>query len=245
MGDRLTIRDKQIEEQFINVPLSVDTMTFYTVRTCILQRVTEAVELFHGIVLDIGCGFKPYEKLILRNENVENYIGVDLAEAGIYADAGPDLTWDGRRIPLDDEAVDCILAPEFLEHHSEPDAVLREMHRVLRPDGIFFATVPFLWNLHELPHDEYRYTPFSLERHLRNAGFTNIRVKAMGGWNLALAQMLGLWLGFSSMGPIRRRILRLAIFPFYAWLVRNDRSPDVFDGHENSMFCGLSVTASK
>ena len=245
MENRVTVREKQIDEQFINVPLSIETMPFYTVRTSILRRVTETVELFHGTVLDVGCGHKPYEKLILGNEKVEKYIGIDLADAGIYAGAGPDLTWDGRKIPLEDRSIDCAIATEFLEHHSEPDVFLVELRRVLRGGGIVFATVPFLWNLHEIPHDEYRYTPYSLERHFRNAGFRNIEIKAMGGWNLSLAQMIGLWLGFSPMGRVKRRILRTALFPFYAWLIKSDTPPSEFDGRENSMFCGLSVTALK
>jgi SAM-dependent methyltransferase len=245
MGDRLTIREKLIDEHFINVPMSIETMPFYTVRRMILERMKEAVKGFHGTVLDIGCGFKPYQALILQNEKVEKYIGLDLANAGMYAESEPDLTWNGREIPLGDGSVDCVVATEFLEHHSEPDAVLAELIRVLKPNGILFATVPFLWNLHEIPHDEYRYTPYSLERHLRKAGFRNIEIKAMGGWNLSMAQMLGLWLSFSRMGKIRRRIMKTIFFPFYAWLIKTDTPPGEFDGLENSMFCGLSVTAIK
>ena len=36
---------------------------------------------------------------------------------------------------------------------------------------------------------------------MRNSGFTNIVIRATGGWHLALAQMLGLWL---KRSPINR-----------------------------------------
>jgi hypothetical protein len=97
--------------------------------------------------------------------------------------------------------------------------------------------------LHEIPHDEYRYTPYSLERLLRNAGFRDVRIKPLGGWNMALAQMIGLWLGFSPMNRLVRSVLKVLFFPFYLYLVKTDRRFEDFDGFERSMFNGLSVTA--
>jgi len=80
-----------------------------------------------------------------------------------------------------------------MEHCKEPEIVLKEIYRVLKPESIFILKVPFLRNLHEVPNDEYRYTPYSLERHLKNSGFSNIEVKATGGRHVSMAQMLGLW----------------------------------------------------
>jgi len=85
------------------------------------------------------------------------------------------------------------IATEVFEHCPDPEIVMKEIWRVLKLGGILFFTVPFLWNLHETPYDEYRYTPFALKRHLTQSGFTEIEIKAMGGWDAALAQMLGLW----------------------------------------------------
>lgn len=241
---KMTI-EKQIEDGFLNVPPGIGSMPFYTVRTSILSAVTEASRSFHGVVLDVGCGLMPYRKLIESNPNVTRYIGMDLEKSEIYGSVKPDKNWDGSKIPLGDESIDCVMATEFLEHHAEPEKVLTEMMRVMRPHGILFATVPFIWNLHEIPHDEYRYTPYSLRRHIENAGFADVEIKALGGWNMSLAQMIGLWLSFSKMGSRRRAILKGALFPFYAWLIKTDEKPTEFDGLENSMFTGLSVTAKK
>jgi SAM-dependent methyltransferase len=236
---------KQIDNGFLNVPLTAGSMPFYTARTSILKSVTAASASFSGTVLDVGCGVMPYRKLIESNPKVSKYIGMDLADSSLYAQVEPDLKWNGSEIPLGEESVDCVVATEFLEHYAEPEKALREILRVMRPGGLFFGTVPFIWNLHEIPHDEYRYTPYSLERHLANAGFRDISITALGGWNLSLAQMLGLWLSFSHMGNRRRAVLKRVFFPFYLWLIRTDKLPATFDGMENSMFTGLSVTAAK
>lgn len=223
-------------------------MLFYSPRTAILESVTVESKSFYGTVLDVGCGFMPYKKIIEANPEVKKYIGMDFepTAAGIYnVRVEPDLKWDGREIPLEDESIDCVMATEFLEHYAQPENVLREIRRVLKPNGKIFATVPFVWNLHEIPHDEYRYTPYSIERHFESAGFREINVKALGGWNLSLAQMLGLWVTFAKMHSVTRALMRKLLFPFYALLVKTDRKPTEFDGWQNSMFTGLSITARK
>lgn len=237
--------EQQIEDEFLSVRLRPRTMLYYSVRTAILESISEESKLFYGTVLDVGCGFMPYKKLIESNPKVEKYIGMDLQQPTYYQNIVPDLTWNGREIPLENESVDCAMATEFLEHYAEPDAALKEIYRVTRAGGRVFATVPFVWNLHEIPYDEYRYTPFSIERHFQNAGFREIKIEALGGWNLSFAQMIGLWVTFSKMRGITRKVLKNLLFPFYVLLVKTDRKPDAFDGFENSMFTGLSITARK
>jgi SAM-dependent methyltransferase len=237
--------EKQIEEEFLSVALRPRTMLFYTARTAILESVKEESRLFYGTVLDVGCGFMPYKKLIEANPKVAKYIGMDLEQPAYYGQIVPDLKWNGREIPLDDENVDCVMATEFLEHYAEPEIALREIRRVLKPNGRLFATVPFVWNLHEIPFDEYRYTPYSIERHFKNAGFQEIKIKALGGWNLSFAQMIGMWVTFSKMRSVTRAVLKKMLFPFYALLIKTDQKPFEFDGWSNSMFTGLSITARK
>ena len=218
-------------------------MPFYSAKMAILESVRTAVTEFHGTVLDVGCGVMPYRPLIEGVPAVEKYIGMDLCASELYGHVEPDITWDGQIIPLEDETVDCVIATEFLEHHSEPERILAEIRRVMKSGGRFFATVPFVWNLHEIPSDEFRYTPYSLRRLLDRAGFTDVEVRALGGWNMSLAQMIGLWVTFSKMHRVVRKLVSIVLFPVFWVLVKTDVKPVEFDGHENSMFTGLSVTA--
>lgn len=235
----------QINSEFLSVTLRPRNMLIYTARTAILESVKEETRSFFGNVLDIGCGFMPYKEIVVSNPTVEKYLGMDLEGSAIYSATEPDLKWNGETIPLPAESVDCVMATEFLEHYSEPEKILGEIWRVMKPGGKFFATVPFIWNLHELPHDEYRYTPYSLEKHLTRVGLTNIEIKALGGWNKSLAQMIGLWTEFSRMPGFVRPVIKAVLFPVFALLIKTDRKPAAFDGFENSMFPGLSVTANK
>jgi hypothetical protein len=114
----------------------------------------------------------------------------------------------------------------------------------LKPEGIFFFTVPFLWNLHEVPHDEYRYAPFSLERHLRNSGFKEIEIKATGGWHASMAQMLGLWVRRSPMSNTKRKWLSILLKPIIYFLIKMDKTGQV-TFKDGQMISGLSGVAIK
>lgn len=240
-----TDAEKQIKKGFLEVPLRPGTVGIYTVRTSILNSVKEETSFFEGIALDIGCGLMPYRKIVEVNPNVTKYIGMDLAAPAYHERAEPDMIWDGEKIPLENETVDCAMATEFLEHYPDTEKILTEIRRVIKPGGRFFATVPFIWNLHEIPYDEYRFTPYSIERHFKNAGFRDIEVKALGGWNASLAQMIGLWLTCSGKSRKARLILTGLLFPVYALLTYTDKKPKQFDNDANSMVSGLSITARK
>jgi ubiquinone/menaquinone biosynthesis C-methylase UbiE len=71
-------------------------------------------------------------------------------------------------MPFEDSCFYSAMVIEVMEHCTEPENVLKEIYSFLKPGSIFFLTVPFLCNLHEVPHDEYGYIAFSLERNLKN-----------------------------------------------------------------------------
>ena len=236
---RLTINSKHHE--FLNPQCVATTIDTYIARRSILEALRSQLVNFRGTVLDIGCGRMPYKTLVLSApSHAEKYIGLDLKD-NIYGK--PDLEWDGSIIPLEDSSIDCAMATEVLEHCSDAEMLMRECLRVLKPGGLMFLTVPFLWPLHDVPHDEYRYTPFALERHLRTAGFERIKATALGGWDRSLAQMIGLWIVRRPMSRFKRAVFSTLAVPFVAYLASHDRIPAKFD--ESSMITGLSATAVK
>lgn len=234
-----------MSDTFINIAFTDKNLHNYYIRTSIFNSLKKNLPHFQGKLLDIGCGKMPYRDYILKSSKVINYVGLDIEDAIIYDEnIQPDFTWDGITMPFDDHSFDCAFGTEVLEHCAEPEIVLKEVHRVLKPGGVFFCTVPFLWNLHEVPFDAYRYTPFSLERHIKNSGFINIDINATGGWHAAMAQMLGLWVKRSPMSKSKRKWLTKLVKPIIRYLIKNDRNYDV-TFKNGQMITGLYALANK
>lgn len=234
-----------MDKDFINIPFTTENLDRFHIRTSIFNSLKENLISFNGDLLDIGCGKMPYKNYILENSKVNHYVGLDIENALEYdATIKADYMWDGKKMPFEDNSFECAFGTEVLEHCPEPEVVLKEVYRVLKPDGVFYFTVPFLWNLHEVPHDEYRYTPFSLERHLCNSGFKDIEIKAIGGWHASMAQMLGLWVRRSPMSSRKRNLLSLILKPLIMFLIELDK-PEQVVFKEGQMITGLYGIAKK
>lgn len=230
---------------FTDISLSVDTLDRYYIRTSIFKALKETLPQFKGRLLDIGCGKMPYREYILEHSKIKNYTGLDIENAIDYdSNVQADFTWDGIQMPFKNNSFESAFGTEVLEHCPAPEIVLKEVYRVLDQDGVFFFTVPFLWNLHEVPHDEYRYTPFSLGRHLENSGFRDIEIKATGGWHASMAQMLGLWVRRSPINSTKRKWLSIFLKPIIKRLISKDFKSTI-DFTEGLMITGLYGTAKK
>ncbi len=226
------------------IKLRPSTLGLFWLRTSVFTSVRRWEPLLGGVLVDIGCGRMPYRDHIMAHSKVHKYIGLDFPDGAYAVAREPDLTWDGTTMPLDDASVNCALATEVLEHCPDPDAMLSEVCRVLKPGGVFVFTVPFLWPLHDEPYDFFRYTPYALERLLSKAGFIDIELQPLGGWDASLAQMLGLWVRRRPMAGWKRLMLSLLVLPVVKTLVWKDQNQTTHF-REGLMFTGLSGTARK
>ncbi|PIF31374.1 ubiquinone/menaquinone biosynthesis C-methylase UbiE [Flavobacterium sp. 9] len=231
-----------MSNSFTNIKLSKDNLESYIVRSEILKAVSNVFPIFEGEVLDSGCGSMPYKEIILSNQKVKNYVGLDIESSLDYEGVRPDFFWDGKVMPFEDASFDVVFSTEVLEHVPNPDQYLTEVKRVLKPGGMFFFTVPFLMSLHEVPHDYYRYTPFALEMIFKRVGFTSIKINPMGGYNAALAQMLGLWVNMYLWGR-KKKLMRFIAKPIINFLYKKDKAASNFN--KSTMIVGLSGTIIK
>lgn len=193
---------------------------------------------FKGNFLDIGCGRMPYKTIIEQSKKLEKYIGLDIINPTYQSEIKPDLFWDGEHIPMENSTIDSAMLIEVLEHVPSPQTVLQEIRRVMNKDGVLLITVPFLWPLHDVPHDEYRYTPFSLERLLNQSDFEVLEMEALGGWNASLGTMLSLYVK-RYLGGRKQRIALFFLKPIIKWLFKRDKKNDHSTFRESSMITGL------
>jgi SAM-dependent methyltransferase len=230
---------------FLNPSPKFSNSHLYLVRSSILRSLVLNLESLKGRLLDVGCGQSPYKPLLLSpNGFASEYIGLDL-EANPVHKNNPDLLWDGNSIPLTDNYVDSVLLTEVLEHAPEPVLLLKEVSRVLKSGGRLFGTVPFLYPLHEVPWDFYRFTPFAIERFSKESGFNIIKIEALGGWDASLAQMIGLWACQSKLNRIERLFFSIILSPFYRFLLRREKSSMPVDFLSSPMITGLSFILEK
>jgi SAM-dependent methyltransferase len=87
---------------------------------------------------------------------------VQVIGTDIYHSPHTTLIADGHRLPFADQSVDGVWIQAVLEHVLDPQQVVAEIHRVLRPDGLVFADTPFMQQVHEGAYD---FTRFSLSGH--------------------------------------------------------------------------------
>jgi SAM-dependent methyltransferase len=115
----------------------------------------ERVELFRRYVggpgrrvLDLGCRYGALTSIYATGNQV---VGLDVDREALQqaATLGIETQWADveEGLPFEDETFDVVVAGELLEHLREPDALIRESHRVLRPGGTFIGSVPNAYRL--------------------------------------------------------------------------------------------------
>ena len=192
----------------------------------LLTRVLESHPPDRYRVLDLGCG----------SRHIPGTIRSD-----IFVNA-PGIRADAARLPFRSQSLDCVLATALLEHVPNPRHVVREVYRVLRPDGVFYVEVPFLEGFHADPDDYQRYTFRGLEVLLRR--FEILDREVCVGPNSALTWILreypGAW--FSN------RYAALAAKFVAAWVTSPIRHLDRLMARRPGAFriaAGLSVLARR
>ena len=94
-------------------------------------------------VLDLGCRSGALTKHFLEGNSV---VGLDIDAAALEKAAAlgiePVQANVEEPLPFEDGSFDAVVAGELLEHLQFPDALVAEIHRVLRSGGVLVGSVP-------------------------------------------------------------------------------------------------------
>ncbi|OGZ33174.1 MAG: hypothetical protein A2V69_01440 [Candidatus Portnoybacteria bacterium RBG_13_40_8] len=167
----------------------------------------------NGLTLDIGCGNSPYA------DYFPNRIGLDTAKREKV-----DIVASVYKLPFPDEKFDNILCTEVLEHLHSPREAIEEMARVLKKGGILILSTRFLFPLHDIPDDYYRFTKYGLRYLFRNWEILELKEEAK---TLETIAVLTQRIGYQCRGPILKP-LKLLIFgiakiiPLFSFLIKKE-----------------------
>ncbi len=139
-------------------------------------------------VLDAGCG-TGYGMQILKDGGAERVVGVDISEAAVArasaltAHEGLDARQgDLRALPFPDDEFDLVVCFETIEHVDNQTQAIREIRRVLRPEGILVISSPNR-NVYPPgnPHHTHEYVPEEFEEALARE-FSHVLLCRQSPW---------------------------------------------------------------
>jgi SAM-dependent methyltransferase len=105
-------------------------------------------------LLDLGCGDGSFTERVARKLQAGNVLGVELYEEAAQQAEGRGI--EVRRadlaaqLPFDDGSVDVVHSNQVIEHLPGTDHFMREIRRVLKPDGFAVVSTNNLSSLHNI-----------------------------------------------------------------------------------------------
>ena len=178
-----------------------------------------------GQLLDVGCGRRPYEKSFFAGAT--QYVGCDY----LSDRSNPDVVCSALDLTFGDNEFDTVASTEVLEHVPDPLRGLREMRRVLKPDGMLILSVPQYWTRHEVPHDYFRFPYDGLLHLLQASGFELQRLFNRGRSYAYLGQVI------QHIHPVK--------FKWVCWLINRFFLECDRRLHRDDLTLGWTVVARK
>jgi len=158
------------------------------------------------IILDVGGHEKPYQSIFAPITSMHVSLDLESRKADVYG--------VGEFLPFRDNAVDVVICTQVLEHVHWPLDIVTEIHRVLRPGGVAFVSVPSIFPTHGGPYDNWRFMPGGLRYLLRD--FSEVTINPEGGSIASSLRTLNMYLWVFTgrkWGRHFRPILEKLIYP--------------------------------
>ncbi|WP_431305212.1 methyltransferase domain-containing protein [Sediminicoccus sp. BL-A-41-H5] len=143
--------------------------------------------------LDLGAGDGSSFDLVRARHPDAEWVGLDIADSDeVRARTRTDcrfVTYDGVTIPFEDGRFDVVYSRQVFEHVRHPEALMREIHRVLKPGGRFIGSVSQLEPFHS--NSYWNFTWFGFATIATEAGLALVEMRpGMDGVTLTLRNLL-------------------------------------------------------
>ncbi len=171
------ILDKQsYVDKLIKNGWSYDEVSkMYLLRNNINNILNSYIHKFaNGVLLEVGSGGGYLKDRF--NGTIKNWITSDYDVR-----AKVDIRCDGQNLPFRDNLFDTIICIDVIEHVPNPQQMIKELVRVLKPGGILILSTPFFFYMHESPNDYTRFSKFGLINLIENNKMSVIDLKPTGG----------------------------------------------------------------
>jgi SAM-dependent methyltransferase len=119
------------------------------------------------------------------------------------------------------EKFDLILAEQVFEHVASPRTAARNVFEMLRPNGYFLITTPFLIRYHEAPIDCSRWTELGLRNLLTESGFEPARIRTNSWGNRAC--VISNFTKWTRYRPLLHSLKNEREFPVSVWAIAQRR----------------------
>jgi SAM-dependent methyltransferase len=173
-----------------------DRHWWYRGRRTVIDRVLDGLGLpAPARILDAGCGSGRNMVELSRRGAVT---GVELSDTSIALarerGCGEVVQGSVLEMPFADGSFDLAVCLDVVEHLADDIGALRELRRVVAPDGALMVTVPayqWLWSGHDvINHHHRRYTRRSLQLAAAHAGWRQVRTTYFNSLLLPVAIVL-------------------------------------------------------
>jgi SAM-dependent methyltransferase len=118
--------------------------------------------------------------------------------------------------PLAAEQFDLVIAEQVFEHVLRPDKAAANIYQMLRQNGHFVVSTPFLLKVHGYPLDLYRWTEQGMRQLLETAGFSVLSTGSWGNLECLMADMTP-DLEWTTYNPRKHSLNNQPQFPIVVW----------------------------
>jgi SAM-dependent methyltransferase len=155
-------------------------------------------------VLDVGGRLQPYRELL--GSRIHTYTSVDMKATPLV-----NVLARGEQLPFVSDGFDLVICTQVLQYVPEPQAMLSEIHRVLKHGGTLMLSVPAAYP-RDAENDCWRFHSAGIKRLL--ASFSDAEVVPEGGSISGFFRTVNVCLDIFAKYAFIRFILTFTLFPF-------------------------------